>query len=75
VKWFKRYAIGCLIWLALGGAVDAYKHPDGETRMGAIVVVAAAWPIVTAVVVGGAVGDIVRDIKQGKFNTDGTGNS
>lgn len=64
MKWFKRYAIGCLIWLVIGGVVDGYKRPGQDMRMGAIVIVAAAWPVVTAVVVGSTVGEIVSDINR-----------
>jgi hypothetical protein len=66
VKWFKRYAIGCLIWLVLGGIHDGYERPGQGMRWGAIVVVAGVWPIVTAVIVGSTVGEIAHDIRQGK---------
>jgi hypothetical protein len=33
---------------------------------GAIILCAVGWPIVTAIVVGSTIGDIVNDIKQGK---------
>ena len=71
VTWFKRYAIGCLIWLVLGGVVDGYKRPGQDMRWGAIVVVAAAWPVVTAVIVGSAVGEAAIDIKRGKLDLNG----
>jgi len=71
VKWFKRYAIGCLIWLVLGGVTDGYKRPGQDMRWGAIVIVAAVWPVVTAVVVGSTVGEIANDIKQGKLDLNG----
>jgi hypothetical protein len=44
VKWFKRYAIGCLIWLILGGINDGYRRPGEDMRWGAIVIVAGFWP-------------------------------
>jgi hypothetical protein len=35
-------------------------------RYGAILMVAAGWPVVAAIVVGSTIGDIVHDVKQGK---------
>ena len=67
MKWFKVYAIGCLIWLVLGGISDGYRHPGQDMRYGAIIVVAAGWPIATAVIVGSTIGEIASDIRQGKF--------
>lgn len=67
VKWFKRYAIGCLIWLILGGINDGYRRPGEDTRWGAIVIVAGFWPIVTAVIVGSSVGEVAHKINEGKL--------
>ena len=67
VKWFKRYAIGCLIWLILGGINDGYRRPGEDMRWGAIVMVAGFWPIVTAVIVGSSVGEVAHKINEGKL--------
>ena len=66
VKWFKRYLIGCLIALFVLAGVDGYYRPGQNAREGAIIVAAVGWPVVTAMVMGSTVGEIVHDIKQGK---------
>ncbi|MFK4523110.1 hypothetical protein ABIF90_001091 [Bradyrhizobium japonicum] len=67
MKWFRRYAIGCLIWLILGGISDGYRRPGEDTRWGSIVIVAGFWPIVTADIVGSSVGEVAHKINQGKL--------
>jgi hypothetical protein len=66
VKWFKRYAIGCLVALFVLAGVDGYKRPGKDMRVGAIVAVSAAWPIFTAIVLGSSFGEIASEINQGK---------
>ena len=66
MKWLKRYAIGGLIALVVLAAGDGYKHPDADLRVGAIVIVAAIWPIVAAIFVGNVVGGVARDLHQGQ---------
>jgi len=60
MKWFKRYAIGCLIAMIVLAASDGYKHPDMDLRVGAIVAVAVIWPIMAAIIVGDAIGEVAR---------------
>jgi hypothetical protein len=66
VKWFKRYAIGCLIAVFVFAGVDGYSRPGKDLREGAIVVAAVGWPITTAIIVSSTIGEIVSEIKQGK---------
>jgi hypothetical protein len=61
VKWFKRYAIGCLIALLVFAANDGYFHPGETPRAGTIVVAAVAWPIIASIVVGSTIGEIAGD--------------
>jgi hypothetical protein len=66
VKWFKRYIIGCLVAVVVFAAVDRSHRPGQEMYAGAIILCAVGWPIVTAIVVGSTIGDIMNDMKQGK---------
>jgi hypothetical protein len=66
VKWFRRYAVGCLIAVLLFSGRDSYNRPGEDMRYGAILMVAAGRPVVTAIVVGSTIGDIVHHVKQGK---------
>ena len=66
MTWFKRYAIGSLVWLVLGGIHEGYGRPGQETRWGASVVVAAVWPGVTAVIAGSAIGEAAYAMSQDK---------
>jgi len=66
VKWLKRYAISCLIAMFVLAALDGYHRPGKDMRVGAIITVAAVWPIVAAIVVGSSVGEAARDMKQEK---------
>jgi hypothetical protein len=66
MKWFKRYVISCLVAMLVFAAVDGYHRPGKDMRESAIIVAAVGWPIVTAIVVGSTVGEIVNEIKQGK---------
>ena len=66
VKWFKRYAIGCLIAMVVFAARDGYTRPGQNPREGAIIVAAVGWPVVTAIVVGSTIGEIVLETQQGK---------
>jgi len=66
VKWLKRYAIGCLIALFLGSCVESYKRPDHDVRIGAVVLVAVAWPVVVAMVCGSSAGEVLREMNQKK---------
>jgi hypothetical protein len=66
VKWFKRYAISCLIATFVFAAVDGHARPGKHPREGAIIVAAVGWPIVTAIVVGSTIGEIVSETNQGK---------
>jgi hypothetical protein len=66
MKWFKRYVVSCLVAMLVFAAVDGYHRPGKDMREGAIIVAAVGWPIVTAIVVGSTVGEIVNEMKQGK---------
>jgi hypothetical protein len=57
MKWFKRYAIGCLIALFVFAANDGYYHPGQHPREGAIIMAAVGWPIVVAIAVGSTIGE------------------
>jgi hypothetical protein len=60
MSWKKKYAISCLIALFAFAAMDAYRHPGKDIRLGSLVVMAAAWPIVLSIALGGAVGEVAR---------------
>ena len=66
MKWLKRYAISCLIALFVLAALDGYHRPGKDLRVGAIITVAAVWPIVAAIVVGSSVGEVAREMHQDK---------
>lgn len=66
VKWFKRYVIGCLVAMVVFAAADRSHRPGEELREGTIIVASVGWPIVTAIVVGTTMGDIISDMKPGK---------
>jgi hypothetical protein len=66
VKWFKRYVISCLVAMLVFAAVDGYYRPGQNQREGAIIVAAVGWPIVTVIVVGSTIGEIVSETQQGK---------
>ena len=61
MSWIKKYAISCLIAMFALAASDAYHHPGKDVRFGAVVLVAAVWPIVLSIIVGSTVGDIIRE--------------
>ncbi|MBC9883783.1 hypothetical protein G8O24_41650 [Bradyrhizobium sp. INPA01-394B] len=63
---FKRYVVSCLVAVVFFAGVDAYKQPDGDTHLATILVASAGWPVFAALVVGGAIGDVVHDMKYGK---------
>ncbi len=66
LKWFKRYAISCLVAMFVFAGLDGYKRPGQDLREGTIIVAAVGWPIITAIVVGSTVGEVVSEIRQGK---------
>jgi hypothetical protein len=59
VKLLKRYALSCLIALFIFSGIVGYRHPTNE-RIGALVVMAAVWPVVIAIAFGGAIGAVAR---------------
>ena len=65
MKWFKRYAISCLIAMLVFAAVDGHARPGQNPREGTIIVAALGWPILTAIVVGSTIGEIVAGTNQG----------
>ena len=64
---FKRYAVSCLIALFVFAGIDGYQRPGEDPRFGAILVTAAVWPVVAAIAVGGAIGAVTRETKDGKL--------
>jgi len=67
VKSLKRYALSCLIVLFIFSGIDSYRHPTNDVRWGALVAVAAVWPVVLAIAFGSTAGEMVREINQGKL--------
>ena len=59
--WTKRYAVSCLLALFVLSAFDAYKRPANDLRTGAVIVAAAVWPVVLAIVLGWTVGEVARE--------------
>jgi hypothetical protein len=57
----KRYAISCLVAVFAFSAIDAYRHPTHDVRIGAILVTAAIWPVTLAIAFGSALGAVVRE--------------
>jgi hypothetical protein len=41
--------------------VDGYKRPGMDMRVGAILTVAAVWPIAAAIIVGSSIGEVARE--------------
>lgn len=66
VRWLKRYAISCLIAVFVFAVFDGHARPGKHPREGAIVVAAVGWPIVTAIVLGSTIGEIVSETKATK---------
>ena len=66
VKWFKRYAISCLIAMFVFAVNDGHYHPGEHQRNDAIILAGIGWPIVAAIVVGSTVGDIISDVSQSR---------
>lgn len=66
MTWVKRYVVGCLIAVLLFAFTDGYKHPDERMRYDAILLAAAGWPVVAALVVGNTIGEIAHDVTQGR---------
>ncbi len=64
--WFKRYLVGCLIAVVVFAGFHSYRHPGGDNHLATILVASAGWPVFTAFVVGGVVGDAVHAMKSGK---------
>jgi hypothetical protein len=67
VSWFKRYLVSCLIALFIFSGIEGYLRPSSDMRVGAVVISAAVWPVFVAFIAGGTVGEVVRDIRQGKL--------
>lgn len=61
MSWKKKYAISCLIALFAFAAIDGYKRPGKDMRVGAIIITAAVWPITLSIAVGSAIGETVRE--------------
>ena len=59
VKLLKRYTLSCLIALFIFSGIVGYRHPTND-RIGALVVMAAVWPVVMAFALGGAIGAVAR---------------
>jgi hypothetical protein len=61
MKWFKRYAIGCLIAMFVITGMYAYNRPGRDLPVRAIVTLAAVWPITAAIVAGVTIGEVASD--------------
>jgi hypothetical protein len=61
MSWKKKYAIGGLIALFAFAAMDSYDRPNRDVRFGAVLVMAAVWPVTVSVILGCAVGEMVRE--------------
>jgi hypothetical protein len=59
--------VSCLIALFIFSGIEGYLRPSDNMRVGAVVVSAALWPAFVAFIAGGSVGEVVRDIHQGKL--------
>jgi hypothetical protein len=59
--WTKRYAVSFLLALFVLSGIDAYKRPANDLRTGAVIVAAAVWPVVLAIVLGWTVGEVARE--------------
>jgi hypothetical protein len=66
VTWFKRYLIGFLIAVVFFAGFDSYRHPGGDNHLATILVASAGWPVFTAFIVGGVIGDAVHAMTNGK---------
>jgi len=66
-NWIKRYIISWLVVMFVLATVDGYKRPGQDMRVGSIVVLAAVWPIMAAIVLGSSVGEVAKEINQGKL--------
>ena len=58
--WIKRYAVSCLVAMFVLSGIDAYNRPTNDVRI-SVIVVAAVWPVVLAIALGGAVGEVARE--------------
>ena len=61
MKWFKRYAIGGLIFMFVTTAMYASNRPGKDLPIRTILTMAAVWPITTAIVLGDTIGEIASD--------------
>jgi hypothetical protein len=61
VKWFKRYAIGCLIAMSVVAGMYGYNRPGKDLPVGAVVALALVWPITAAIVAGITIGEVASD--------------
>ncbi|MDA9436064.1 hypothetical protein [Bradyrhizobium sp. CCBAU 51627] len=67
MSWFKRHlVVGCLIAVVFFAVLDAYRWPGEDAHLATILVASAGWPVFAALVVGGAIGDVVHGMKSGK---------
>jgi hypothetical protein len=62
--WTRRYAVSCLLALFVLSGIDAYNRPTKDVRIGSAIIMAAVWPVVLAIAVGGAVGEVAREHVQ-----------
>ena len=61
MSWKRKYAISCLVAVFAFTAMDSYDRPNGDVRFGAVVLMAAVWPVTVSLILGGAVGEMLRD--------------
>lgn len=61
MSWKKKYLIGCVIALFVFAAMNSDDRPRRDFPFGAVIVMAAVWPITTSLILGCAFGEMVRD--------------
>jgi hypothetical protein len=61
MKWFKRYAMSCVIAMFVLAAMQGYARPGKDQPVAGIVALAVVWPITAALAVGSSIGEIASD--------------
>jgi hypothetical protein len=61
MSWKKRYAIGALISLFAFAALYSNDRPSRDVPYGAVLIMAAAWPVTVTLVLGLTVRELARE--------------
>ena len=61
MSWKKKHAIGFLIAVFAFAAMNSSDRPTRDVPFGAVIVMAAVWPVTVSVILGCAVGEMIRD--------------